>query len=122
MPASSTKTPLPLAGWIVLCTFLHCVGWGLSALHQLNAAGYLAALTLGAISGLIWWKSRAGGSGKILEPGKMARRFRRPFPVAFLTLAVLAILGGAIYSPTNYDALAYRLPRMLNWLAEGRWH
>src|SRR5439155_14697166 len=30
--------------------------------------------------------------------------------------------GGLLYAPNNYDALAYRTPRVLHWLAEGRWH
>ena len=30
--------------------------------------------------------------------------------------------AGAIHAPSNYDALAYRIPRVLHWLAEGRWH
>lgn len=34
----------------------------------------------------------------------------------------MAIAGGVIYAPSNYDALAYRMPRVLHWLAEGRWH
>ena len=33
----------------------------------------------------------------------------------------MAFVGGAIYPPNNYDALTYRLPRMLNWLAAGHW-
>ncbi len=53
---------------------------------------------------------------------KLKRRFRRPFPLAFLVLAILAFVGGALYAPNNYDALAYRMPRVLHWLAEGRWH
>ena len=53
---------------------------------------------------------------------KFRRRFRRPFPLAFLILAALAFLGGALHPPTNYDALAYRIPRVLHWLAVGQWH
>ena len=53
---------------------------------------------------------------------KQRRRFRRAFPLAFLVLASLAILGGGLYPPSNYDALAYRVPRVLHWLAEGQWH
>ncbi len=30
--------------------------------------------------------------------------------------------GGLIHAPANYDGLAYRIPRVLHWLAEGRWH
>jgi len=53
---------------------------------------------------------------------KQRRRFRRVFPLAFLILAGMAICGGAIHAPSNYDALAYRVPRVLHWLAAGRWH
>jgi len=42
--------------------------------------------------------------------------------VAFLVLASLAFLGGVLYAPSNYDAMAYRTPRVLHWLAEQRWH
>ena len=34
----------------------------------------------------------------------------------------MAFLGGALYAPSNYDALAYRVPRVLHWLAAGQWH
>jgi hypothetical protein len=53
---------------------------------------------------------------------KQQRRFGRAFPRAFLILGLLAILGGALHPPSNYDAHAYRLPRVLHWLAEQRWH
>ena len=52
---------------------------------------------------------------------KLRRRFRRPLPAIFLLVAVLIFLGGALHAPNNYDALTYRLPRMLNWLAAGHW-
>jgi hypothetical protein len=38
-----------------------------------------------------------------------------------LVLAILAFLGGAIHAPNNYDGLAYRLPRVLHWLAANQW-
>src|SRR5439155_5405187 len=49
-------------------------------------------------------------------------RFLRPLPAIFLLAAILSLIGGAWYAHNNYDALTYRLPRMLHWLAEGRWH
>lgn len=108
--------------WIWFCAFLNCAGWTLSALHQLNAGGYAAALALGLAAWLVWWKH----SGAPLFPEfrwpKLRRRFRRGFPLAFLVLAALAFLGGALYAPSNYDALAYRVPRVLHWLAAGQWH
>ena len=33
----------------------------------------------------------------------------------------MVFLGGAWYAPANYDALAYRVPRVLHWLAAGQW-
>lgn len=112
---------MPAAVLIWLCAWLNCTGWGLSALHQLNAAGYTVSLLLFA-AGCWFWKRRAAieifprGSGK-----KFLRRFRRPLPAFFLLATVLIFMGGALYAPTAFDALTYRLPRMLNWLAAGQW-
>jgi hypothetical protein len=93
----------------------------LSALHQLNPAGYLVALLLGGVAFAVWWKQTSGRILPHFSWGKWNRRFRRPFPLAFLILAVMAGLGGVLYAPSNYDALAYRLPRILHWLAAGQW-
>ena len=111
----------PVVLWIWLCAYLNCAGWTLSALHELNARGYLAAFALGL--GAVWfWKIKTGAKlfPKIYFP-KYARRFRRSFPLAFLILAALAFLGGALYAPVNFDALAYRTPRVLHWLAAEQW-
>lgn len=111
-----------IALWICCCAYLNSVGWALSALHQLNAGGYAVALGLG-IAALLTWKKFSGQpffSG--LAPAKLRHRFRHGFPCAFLVLAFLAFLGGALYAPANYDALAYREPRVLHWLAAGQWH
>jgi hypothetical protein len=42
--------------------------------------------------------------------------------LGFAVLAGLAFLGGILHAPNNYDGLAYRVPRVLHWLAEGQWH
>ena len=107
--------------WIWFCAYLNCAGWTLSALHQLNKTGYVAAFALGL--GLVWlWKIKTGATllPKI-HPPKLRRRFRRLFPLAFLILAALALIGGALYAPVNFDALAYRTPRVLHWLAAEQW-
>ncbi len=49
------------------------------------------------------------------------RRYLQPLPAIFLGLTVLVFIGGLFCAPTNYDALTYRLPRILNWLAAGHW-
>ena len=114
--------PSLLVIWIWFCAYLNCAGWTLSAVHELNAGGYAVALAMGLIA-LFAWKQKNGSAAfpKIHWP-KLRRRFRRAFPLGFSMLAALAFLGGALHPPTNYDALSYRLPRVLHWLAAGQWH
>src|SRR6266581_2346735 len=175
---------IPMAGWwVVICAFCSCAGWGLSAVHQLNARGYAVALGIG-MAGLMFWKWRSGRAGKNFKlqtsnsirlrqsttarqgetpnsklqkenweaqasspqpsPPKeerekspqvhwspdvvsynwrrLKKRFGRAFPLGFAIVAGLAILGGILHPPSNYDGLAYRTPRVLHWLAEGQWH
>jgi hypothetical protein len=94
----------------------------LSLLHLLNAAGYSAAFLL-AFAGNWFW-SRKTGMALLLVPtrARLRRRFGRMLPLSFLVLAVLVFLGGALYAPANWDALAYRVPRTLHWVATGQWH
>jgi hypothetical protein len=113
--------PTAVLIWVWFCAYLNCVGWTLSALHQLNAAGYLVALLIGFVAFVVWWKQNSGRIFPQRSWRKLKRRFRRPFPLAFLILAAMACLGGVLHAPNNYDALAYRIPRVLHWLAEGRW-
>ncbi len=113
-----------LAAWIWSCAYLNFAGWILSAIGQLNAKGYIVVLVTG---GLAFFAGNAVGpaeaAAKFQRRFKTFRhRFQRPLPFAFLILSAMAFLGGAIYAPTNYDALAYRLPRVLHWLAAGQWH
>ena len=114
--------PTAILIWVWFCAYLNCAGWALSALHQLNAAGYLVALLMGFVVFMAWRKQTAGRISPRVSWKKLKRRFRRPFPLAFLILAAMACLGGVLYAPSNYDALAYRLPRILHWLDAGQWH
>jgi hypothetical protein len=114
--------PTAILIWVWFCAYLNCVGWTLSALHQLNAAGYAVALLLGVVAFVAWRKQTAGRIFPQISRRKLKRRFCRPFPLAFLILAAMVFLGGALYAPANYDALAYRIPRVLHWLAAGQWH
>jgi hypothetical protein len=116
------KTPVaPAAAVICLCAWLNCTGWTLSALHQLNVVGYTVSLLLG-VAAFWWWKRRTALE---IFPRRttsvICRRFRLPLPAFFSFLTVLIFLGGVLYAPSNYDALTYRLPRMLNWMTTGQW-
>lgn len=108
--------------FILFCAFCGCAGWVLSACHQLNQAGYAVVFAVGAIGLAFAWVRSGVRLRARLKPARVVRRFRRLFPLAFLILAALAILGGVIYAPNNYDALAYRTPRVLQWLAAEHWH
>jgi hypothetical protein len=115
-----TMSYLAAAAW--LCA----AGWILSWLHQLNAAGYLGAVGVGAL--VIWaWlrKSAPARSRRQTRRSlwlRMRRRFGRPLPLLFLVVAVGGFVGGALHQPGNADAVVYRLPRVLQWLMAGQWH
>ena len=108
---------------IWLCAYLGCAGWLLSAIHSLTPTGYAVALPVGlAVLFALRGKIREGfplrnGCGNF----RRFRRFRRPLPALFLFLTFLIFTGGLLNAPNNYDALTYRLPRMLNWLSAGHW-
>ena len=111
-----------VAVWICLCAFLNCLGWLLSALHMLNRTGYLVAFALAAA---LWAGIQVNRGCSVIPTVRWRprwRRWRRGFPLLFLCLAGLAILGGIIHAPSNYDGLAYRVPRSLHWLAAEQWH
>jgi hypothetical protein len=107
--------------WIWISAFASLAGWTLSALGQLNRAGYALALAAFAVFIFLQRKSLAGGTGKFSRGRKFLRRFRRPWPLAFAALAVLIFLGGALYPPGNYTGMTYRVARVLQWLAHGHW-
>src|SRR5579871_6563185 len=113
--------PSPIITWIWLCAYLNAVGWALSACHALNKTGYAVAFAVG-ITGWLYWRHtiRAPWLPPIHLPC-LKRRFRRPFPLAFLILAGMTFLGGAMHGANNYDSLAYRTPRVLHWLDAGQW-
>ena len=119
----NSRFPTAIALWIALCALLNCAGWILSALHALNRTGYFCVF-VAAVAGaaLFYEKGMFARFSAQCALRKFRQRFKRKFPLAFLILAVMAIAGGVIYAPANYDALAYRMPRVLHWLAEGRWH
>jgi hypothetical protein len=116
------KPPSALVFWVLFCSFCGCLGWTLSALRQLNRVGYAVAFLI-ATATLFLYRDRVFPTARpAMSWVKCRRRFSRAFPVAFVLLASLAFLGGVLYAPSNYDAMAYRTPRVLHWLAEQRWH
>jgi hypothetical protein len=108
--------------WLWVSAFASAAGWTLSAAGQLNRAGYFVAFAVFVI--FLWLGGKELGlvpGGKLFCLKKFLRRFRRPLPLCFAALAVLIFLGGALYPPSNYTGISYRLPRALQWLAHGGW-
>jgi hypothetical protein len=114
----NSRMPSAIAIWILFCVYSNCAGWTLSALHELNVAGYAIASAAGLVALIIWRRKNSKGKNPQIRRQIFCRR---PLPAIFLLMAAMAFVGGAIYPPNNYDALTYRLPRMLNWLAAGHW-
>jgi hypothetical protein len=104
--------------WIWVSALASLAGWSLSAIGQLNRAGY--AVFFGLVAVVLFFCSR-----KIhfsFPPAKkILRRFRRLLPLAFFALALLIFVSGVIYPPSNYTGLNYRLARTLQWLAHDQW-
>ena len=130
--------------WILLSVLLVNAGWILSAIQQLNRAGYLVIAGLAGGALLYGWCSRRGraqairlpsgkAAGRLLSAGALKEllrakasalrlRLRRRGPQLFLAIAALSFLSGCLYPALNYDANAYRLPRVMHWLEAGEWH
>jgi hypothetical protein len=123
--------------WLWISAFASAAGWTLSALGHLNRTGYGIAFAIFAI--FLWLAGRSGWCAARMEdrgsrmaghfPSSIfhlrlraaARRFRRPLPLCFAALAILIFMGGALYPPSNYTGVTYRLPRVLQWLAHDHW-
>ena len=106
------------AHWIIFAVACNAAGWLLSALHQLNAAGFLIAIpaihfALAKLCGV--------GFPHFRKPRIHAWRWKRLLPAGFLLIAILALLGGILHAPNNMDALHFRVPRVAHWLMEERW-
>ena len=110
--------------WILLSTWLVFTGWVLSFLKELNVGGYIGSLFLfGLLNRILFHQGVFPGFLKPIHRWrKLARRFQRPPPLIFLLYLLAAFIGGVLYPPSNYDALCYRLPRILHWWSEGGWH
>ncbi|HEX5397697.1 MAG TPA: hypothetical protein VFY06_01435 [Verrucomicrobiae bacterium] len=109
--------------WIWISAFATLAGWGLSVVGQLNRPGYAVAIIIFAVFMFLRRKDLGfAPTGNCSRRKRILRRFRRPLPLAFAILSALIFLGGAIYPPTHWNAVAYHMPRVLHWLEAGRWN
>ncbi len=109
--------------WVLLSAWLCAVGWILSACHALNSSGYLVALAATIAIALVFKKNWWPADG-FHWPNwrKLRRRFSRPAPLIFFTIALLCLASGLCAIPENGDSNAYRIPRVFHWLHESGWH
>ncbi len=98
----------PTKIWILIAAFCSAAGWILSARGQLNGTGYLFCFVIVSTIFFVWRRAVLSGSRWPNPPTVRLRwhrlrcRFRRPLPMVFLLLALLALIGGALYAPNNY--------------------
>jgi hypothetical protein len=123
--AARCPLPLRLVGlWIIWSAWCQVSGWGLSLLSALNAFGYLALLP-GLLMAAGWWWQVSGGRMPPVLGGsarKWWRRLRQPLPAMFLVGAGISLLTALAYTPWSFDAVSYRLPRILYWWIAGHWY
>jgi hypothetical protein len=111
----------------LFCGYLCSLGWILSALRQLHAAGYFVGILCFPVF-LIILQVRNPLAACRREVNRLAVRWRnylvhrRWQPLLLGLLLIFLCLGGSLYAPTNYDGLCYRVPRMLHWLADQQWN
>jgi hypothetical protein len=116
-------------GWILVSTWASLVGWSLSLNGHFNQTSYTWSLVfLGFALALLCGKTNFLRSKAFFYPICFLKRLREnPFkpyywlPLLFIFVAFLTLAGGILYPPSNYDALSYRLPRILHWLDAGHW-
>ena len=117
-------------GWILFSTWASLVGWSLSLSGHFNQTSYTWSIVfLGFALALLCGKTKSLCSKTFFYPICYMKRLRvNPFnpsswlPLLFIFVAFLTLAGGMLYTPSNYDALSYRLPRILHWLDAGHWH
>jgi hypothetical protein len=119
MSHDSKEKPFDWLGlWILFATWASLSGWALSWLGCLDMAGEVVSLAL-FICGLIYFRPLLRGEGRL--PARRLFQSRYVVPRIWLLLAVLAIIGGILYAPNNYDYLTYRFTRVLNWCWDHGW-
>jgi len=119
--------------WLLYGATCSAGGWVLSWLHALNPLGYIL-LHVGFFAAVLWLyrcpQPWAGWGIRRLRSRFFTKRrsserffsFRRQLSLSFLILASLSLLAGLLYAPNNYDALTYRIPRVMHWLQNEGWH
>src|SRR5947207_2185005 len=99
-------------------------GWFLSALGELNARGYVRLGIPILIGAAILYLRNLDKSNRRWFKGRFVRLWRRPraLPIIYFIIFLLIVIGSLLHEPNNFDGLSYRVPKVLYWLEQGRWH
>ena len=111
------------AMWGLVSSWSVAVGWILSLFRSLDLVGYTICLLL-TFGTVFVFLLRPSVNQPVLRWRVRVppRRFRRPLPAIFAIIFILALIGGSIYPPNNYDYLTYRFSRILHWWSQHGWH
>jgi hypothetical protein len=111
------------AVWVLVSSWSVAAGWILSLFRSLDLTGYTVCLVLTFGAAFIYLR-RSSIGWLVLGLHFRVRpcQFRRPLPAIFTIIFVLALIGGSVYPPNNYDYLTYRFSRILHWWSQHRWH
>jgi hypothetical protein len=107
-----------------LATFLVLLGWLLSPFRKLTQEVFI----LFAMSVLFFFvagkDARQYGIRASLYSFiyRVKIRLKWPLPLIYYIALTLVLAGGLIHPPNNYDALSYRIPRILDWITNGGWY
>jgi len=115
------KLPSPglslIAGSVWWGAVLSLAGWVLSFFRILTPISY--GLVIAFFIGITFWFLKGLPWSVFFR--RNLKRFRRPLPAVFAGTGCLVLVGALLYSPSNYDALSYRVPRIMHWLHDQGW-
>ena len=125
MRTKDVPLTLRLAGlWLIWAAWCTSTGWILSALGCLGGWGHASVLPVLFFAWWRWLKTTAPVPATHASDwvSKVRRRLFRPLPLTFAGIAVLSFISGCLYKPWSFDAVTYRLPRVLYWWAAHHWY
>jgi hypothetical protein len=99
------------------------LGWFLSSIHKLTHLTIPIILILLLLPSALYMNRNIQiRYSQARFTARVKARWRRPLPVLFYLSILLNFVSGLIYAPNNYDALSYRIPRLLAWLSNHGWY
>ncbi len=109
------------AHWVLIAAASNIAGWLLSLFGGLTPLGLAAGIFLAWIMLLAICQPGAPDLPDRRTLSRFINPKRHPLRCAFLAVTLLSLAGGLLHAPNNFDAMNFRLPKVLGWLMEGGW-